>query len=607
MARDRIASGLAGLLAAGAVSLGIASIAWSLWGASAPIPVLVLHFCALLCVVMLLPGYLLSRSGAAAASWGAILVPVLETGAMVTGLVTVIGMVYAAATEALFRTLLWRYEATLHMRIWGTGFVDLALIATALILAWQRSRTHDLLTSLLWLLVLAAAWIALFQEPAFGIDPEGRVLAGQWVGVFILLLAAIAGAFVVGTGWAYRLRRQRAWPDALYLLSQPPLDWPGFRYSVGILAALILLLGCSQLLLPWTGPAAILAGGAVLTLTHRRWNENLADVGIALITLGVVALVMMCFPQLPAWWTADAWAEVVNRILLGLAIMAGLWYWLGAFWRQQLDDGEPWTTTGRLIRTVRRVGYFVGAAGVLVSYHLAFWPVFPYGNTDADAWRWGWGLAANGLLIMVLLLASRKTEKSTLGWLALFAVAGTIMFSVVRMPHGLPGRMWALYWPTVMVVAAAILVILAALLARTQNWQALFEPTYLTGVAIMPVGAIGGILFGAPQTMPPWVPAVSFACLVVVYILAAVLVGPKTFVAVAVLCAAMSFWRMQDATGWARIAPLYYQAMLVSLSIGLWAWVTYQRRPGRFLWLIRWAGVVVAVASIVAGLIASRR
>jgi peptidoglycan/LPS O-acetylase OafA/YrhL len=249
----------------------------------------------------------------------------------------------------------------------------------------------------------------------------------------------------------------------------------------------------------------------------------------------------------------------------------------------------------------------VGATAILVSYHLAFWPAFPYGSDDADTWRWGWGLAANGLLILVLLLAVRKSQKSTLGWLLVFAIAGTIMFAVIRTPHGLPGHVWALYWPTVMAVTAGILVILAAVLARTENWQALFEPVYLTGVAIMPIGAIGGILFGAPQLMPSWVPAVSFACLAVVYVLAAVLVGPRTFVAVAVLCGAMSFWRLQDATGWARIAPFYYQAMLVSLSIGLWAWVTYRRQPRRVLQLIRWAGIAVAVASIVAGLIASRR
>jgi hypothetical protein len=606
VARDRIASGLAGLVPGVAVSLGIATIVWSLWRSSTPLSVLLLHFCALSCLVLLLSGRLVSRSRPAVVPRGVTVVAVLETGAVVTGLLAVIVIVYAAVTEGLFRTLLWRYEATPYLQIWRTGFVDLALIATALVLVWQKSKNPELLTAILWLLVLAAAWLA-FQTPAFRTDSEGRSLATPWAGVLMLLLAVVAGAFVIGTGWAHRRRRQRAWPDALYLLAEPPIDWPGLRYSIGILAAVILLLGCSQLLLPWTGPAAILAGSAALTLTHRQWDENLADVGIALITLGVVAMVVMCFPDLPVWWTADAWAEVVNRILLGLAIMAGLWYWLGAFWRQQLDDGQAWTTTGRLIHTVRRVGYFVAAAGVLVSYHLAFWPVFPYGNDDADIWRWGWGLTANGLLILVLLLASRKTQKSTLGWLVVFAVAGTIMFSVVRMPHGLPGHLWALYWPTVMAVAAGILVILGALLARTQNWQALFEPMYLTGVTILPVGAIGGILFGAPQTMPPWVPAVSFACLVAVYILAAVLVGPKTFIAVAVLCAAMSFWRMQDATGWARIAPLYYQAMLVSLSIGLWAWVTYQRQPRRVLWLIRWAGIVLSVASIVAGLIASRR
>jgi len=78
----------------------------------------------------------------------------------------------------------------------------------------------------------------------------------------------------------------------------------------------ILLLGCAQIVVPWTGLAAILAGWAALTLVHRQWNENLAEVAVALITLGITSLLTQCFPALPTWWTAPAWAEVFNRVLL---------------------------------------------------------------------------------------------------------------------------------------------------------------------------------------------------------------------------------------------------------------------------------------------------
>lgn len=577
------------------------------WKPTMPLPALIAHLCAGLSFVLMLPVYAGSGRCAAHAhgASGLRLMHVLKLGAVTAGLSAVLMMLYAVVLEVLYRVLMWEHAATPRVPIWTTGFADLTLVGGAIALAWHCSVNREILTALLWLAVLAAVWAAL-QIPAFSTDAEGRVIMSRWLNILALLMALVAGAFVAVTGWAHRRRRRRAWPSKLHVLAEPRADRPAFRYSMGILASAILLLGCTQLVLPLTGPAGLISGLAVLVLAHRQWNENLADVGLALITLGVVSLVVACFPALPVWWTASAWAEVFNRILFGLAIMAGVWFWFAAFWRQQLDDGHAWTTTGYLIQTARQVGFFVAAVGVLISFYLAFWPVLPYGSDDDGTRRWSWALGANGLLILVLLLAVRRTMKSTIGWLLALALASTVMFAIIRTPHGLLGHVWALYWPVVTAVVGAVLVVVANLLARTEDWQALFEPAYLSGVVVMPLSSIAGVLLGDPQLILPWVPPLTFGCLVILYLLASLLVGPRTFAAVAVLCGAMCFWKLQDATGWTNIAAPYYYAMLIFLSAGLWAWVAHERQPARVLRVLRWAGIALAVASIVAGLGASK-
>lgn len=606
VAKDRILSGRAFLAFVAVVSFAVVAFCWTLGGANLPILFLLMHISASLCLLWTLAGYVLWRhpSTLVVRPRVEIVVAVLERAAVAAGLFAVVVLVYAVGTEVVLRTLLWRYAATPGLRIWPGGFVSMGAIAIALLLAWRKSGNREVLTALLWLLVLAAFWAAL-QAPAFTTDAEGYPSASRWVGILALAVSLVSAVFVAATGIARRRVRLRAWPATLHLLTEPPVDWRSLRYSIGILSAAILVLGCAQIAVPWTGPAAILAGWASLTLAHRQWSESLADVGLALITLGITSLLTACFPALPRWWTAPVWAELLNRVLLGLALMVGLWYWLAAVWRQQLDDGRAWTTTGHLVGTTQRVGYFVASLAVLISCHLAVWPAIPYGSTDASAWRWAWGLAAQGLLVLVLLWAAVSTRKLTVGWLCVLAMCATAAFVIVRTPQRLPGRIWALYWPVVLAAAGGAMVLLAGLLARVERFKPLFEPVYLTGVAIMPLAAIAGILYRDPRIIPPWVPAITFGSLVVVYLLVAVMIGPKTFAAVAVLCAALCFWRLQDATGWTDIALPYYYSMLICLSGGLWAWVVYQRRPVRPLRIIQWAGMALAVLSVLVGWLVS--
>ncbi len=607
----RIPVGLTFSMFVAAVSLGVMTICWNLeWPVERGLSLLV-HASSALCLGWAVAGYLLGRyrPGFAARIKGRDLLAVLRIGAMATGLLAVIVMLYAAVTEGLFRTLLSCYEATPKLNVWPSGLLDLGAVACAILVVRRQIRNHELITALFWALIFAGLWAA-FQIPAFRVQSEAgveRAVATRWASLFMVSSAAVIAVFAIAGGIIHRQRRRQAWPDALSILTEPQLDWPGFSYSAGLMAVIVLMLGCVYVILPWTSVAAFLAGGAMLALAARRWNENLADAGLALITLGVVSLVMIGFPA-PRWWTAEKYAEVFNRVLVGLAIMTGFWYWLAGVWRQQLDQGQPWTTAGRMIHTTQRVGYLVGATAVLVSLHLSLWPKRPLAlDPDNTPDRWVRGLSANGLLVLALTFAARRTGRATQAWLVLLTVASTVVFSLVRSSHSVFGEGWRLYWPIVMAVVAGLMLPLAGLSSRSANWRPFWEPTYLTGVFVAPLAAIAGVSLTEQLTMPQWVPAATFGCLTGVYLLAAVLPGPRTFVAVAVMCAVMGVWSLRLLGGSTTIAPAYFYTMLCGLSVALLASV-YQHRKQEAagaVRLLKWAGGSLAVISMIAGWIAS--
>jgi len=318
-------------------------------------------------------------------------------------------------------------------------------------------------------------------------------------------------------------------------------------------------------------------------------------------------LTITAFPPMPRWWTPDALAEVFNRALLGLALMTGLWYWLAGVWHQQLDNDQPWTTTGRLVRTAQRVGYMTGALALLVSFHLSLWPQLSYAHTvDAEGWRWGWGLAANGLLFLSLTGAALQTRRSTLAWLAVLTTFSVVAFMLVRSPHSWLGKGWATCWPTLIAVVGLTMVLLASLVSRSKRCRPFFEPTYLVGVFLAPLIAMAAVLLTDPMRLPQWVPSATFGCLTLLYVFAATVPGPRTFAAVAAICAVMGFWQLQEITGSATIQPSYYYAMLISLCVASWAWVVQQRKPTRVVRFVIWLGGSLALIALIAGLIASR-
>jgi hypothetical protein len=295
---------------------------------------------------------------------------------------------------------------------------------------------------------------------------------------------------------------------------------------------------------PLTPVAAFLAGISILVLAARRWNENYADAGLGLITLGVLSLFMIGAPDIRGN-KAEYFAAVFSRALIGLAFMTGFWHWLTGVWHQQLDGGQTWTTAGRLIHPCRRLGFLLGAIGVLVSCQLAFWPKLPNVHiTDNTLGRWIWGMLANLLLIATLIGATRRTGKSTLAWLTLTAVASTVTFIVIRSAGTFIYSGFLEYWPLLLATVSGLMAVLADKAGRSVVWHPFREPLYAMAVLVLPLIAIFGATVLASRAIPPWVAPATFGVLAGCYSLTASWPGPRRFYILTFVCAGAAVWHL---------------------------------------------------------------
>lgn len=474
------------------------------------------------------------------------LLAVMDIAVMACALVAGVIMTYVACMEILFRTVDYRFESTRHIirsgqldtHPWGYGLLDLGAIASVLLLSRVRHHSNALITTLFWTLVLAALWTSFLIPAAESGDTA-------WVIRFLLGTSVILAIFTFLGGWIEHRRRCRAWPDRLDDLLEPLPSWPGFRQSAGIVAATHLVVGCIVIHHPPIFLVALISGICMLVLASRRWEENLADSGLALITLAVVSLFMLFMPD-HAYSSANAFfAEVFNRALIALAVMTWFWHWLASVWKQQLDNGQAWTTAGRLIRITERVGYLVAATGVLMAIQLAAWPKLKYVYiTDMERYRWIVGLIGYGLLTGALLISARRAGKTTLAWLALLAIASAVAFILIRGPYFAVTRWWVLAWPLILAGCGLLFLLIAPLAQASRTRQVFAEPLLLSATFIIPVMSIFGIemLRMSPVHMLPWLPAATLATLTLLYVIAAFRPGPRRFLVVAALCAGVGMW-----------------------------------------------------------------
>lgn len=237
-----------------------------------------------------------------------------------------------------------------------------------------------------------------------------------------LTAAGLALAVVFADGlrrWRRRAAAAVAAPEGLLdeRLGSPAAGAAAFATALFALAS-VGLAARSAL-----GPLTALLGAlAAFNVFHRhRWRAAGLTGFVGVVLTWTAALVAW-----GAWWDADALARAALGVVCGSLNVR----WLSRFWTQQLHDGTAWTTAGQLIPLARTVAGAMPLAMLSLALASALGP-----HTGAP----------RGAAIVAGLLAA--------AW-------------AVGMARSDPGASAPSRWLWALVVAAALLLLTAAPLAR---------------------------------------------------------------------------------------------------------------------------------------------
>ncbi len=307
-------------------------------------------------------------------------------------------------------------------------------------------------------LVAALVWLAL---------PKGLVESCRnslaWA---LLALGSLALVSVLLTILADWRRRCRIWLAEPHRLIEPP---PGHTWlaawvvSAGVVVGLAAVRLCDASVTPL---AVVFAALAVLVTGHWRGSAALGELGLILVCESIVTGVLAWLPTAPAGG------------LLGMAVAGGYMLWLARFWNQQLQDGRPWTTAGRLIPIARRLSYAVAAGQ---AFFVALWLFSdPGGRIGSD---WQWHASAICMLLHAWMLLKDSLEADEVAG----AAAGCLALATAMLPVRQIAAANGLVLPPASLLALTSLLLAWASARRRQVRAAWVYNAYIGG--LLPVAA----------------------------------------------------------------------------------------------------------------------
>lgn len=269
---------------------------------------------------------------------------------------------------------------------------------------------------------------------------------GHQVALVFLAVALAALAVVLLTTFAHWRWRARVAVVEPARLADPPPQRRRRYFGVVLLACVAGAGSCWTVTHPLTPVTFALAALAVAGVGHH-WRSN---------TIGALSLALAggCAATVPtAWWPGPAMGE-----MLGWALSGAWLLWLAKFWEQQLHDGNPWTTAGRLVPIARQVGGVIVGGGAA----WAFGTVLSGGAVPLPT---GFiGTVAALLFIGQALLLSRAAEVHHEPG-ATFLATTSLGLAVLHAQH--VAAAWGLAWP-IGVWPGVVAVLLALQVGRPQ-------------------------------------------------------------------------------------------------------------------------------------------
>lgn len=256
---------------------------------------------------------------------------------------------------------------------------------------------------------------------------------GPWTSAGVALLAL---GLVLADAWIRRRHRMRVWlADPEQLLEQSALA--GWLICVSVPLALFA-----------AGSAVPHAGSPVTPLT--AWLAALAFLGsghiCGLAPLGAAGLMLA---GLGVAAVPRAWLGVQDGSAVIGVSLAALWMlWLARFWVQQLDDGRPWTTTGRLIPAARANAVLLTGGMLLLAIHFRLGREAP-SAASTTAFSFACGLQ--------ILLALAFWRRALLDDSVACAIGGSLAISSAVLAPWTPGTDTPLFLLAVVAAAAVFL------------------------------------------------------------------------------------------------------------------------------------------------------
>ncbi len=373
---------------------------------------------------------------------------------LATCLYTVLVNIYFMVAQfglALIHT--WSYTVLTPQR-WGltdvSAPVDFLLVAAACVVVTHSTRSAYLLVPLFWAMFLAMVRQCSLIPP---VAPEPGALSSDltgapslWLLALLLGSAVMMGVLVAAQGLSWKSSPRVAWQKDVAFLLRPPRTWPGMEQSAAALGMFILVIGC--LLLVFPSPAgsfinvlpsvvcsvvALIAAIAVFTVANRHWAVSLGEIGVGLLTLSICSAVLAFVPSNPPA-LSDRFPLIFNALVLGCVLCTFFWVWLGGVWEQQLDEqGQAWTTAGRLVPLAKRGGFMAGAFGVLFSLHMGIWPVLDQvEGFDNSSGRIFWGYGCMILLMVAVCWGYSKTPGPAFRTLIMLNSVALVLYGYVR-------------------------------------------------------------------------------------------------------------------------------------------------------------------------------
>lgn len=332
---------------------------------------------------------------------------------------------------------------------WAAGGTALVLLLALIAAGCDRTiaASRNVFWCLgFWLVIVAVSWPILSMDLRSADAGMGGVVSpAPTAWVWQAAVGAIVFVFVLADGIVRRRRKWQYVQSAPGALADAPRPNQGLYLScaavgLGIIISATIVLtdpqalsGYGRLMLFSQMIVLLIAGASILMMTHHAFSAATADVGLALITLGIVSFFAAAAPG-TAPTAAEAYPLVFNAMMAGFGLACWLWTWLANVWEQQLLDGIAWTTAGRMIPFARQFSFLAGCLALLQAGLMALWPRFPaVAAADDSLGRFAAGVGTHLGLALVFCWCARHGRRAAFHVLALWTVLSLLLFMAARM------------------------------------------------------------------------------------------------------------------------------------------------------------------------------